>query len=312
MISNYKYLARLWLLGVILFFPAALFAQPSVMQRGNLSIARESVVLDVVAADGNLVILGRVEGSVFLVNGDLRIEPGGVVKGNLTVLGGDLWVANGGAVEGEINVLSGKSHLDPGARVGPQVRVLESVPSLTPEKLALISRYIIFNRTAPADSFRLSALGNLDPKKLQAVKVHEQRAVRLDLFELGGLPLNLDEIADSEEVVFRAHELRARVVAVRFRTPAAIASLWDRLRTVFEEKIYYSVHNSLGDGAHWFFRFRSASYCLWYRDQTLTAVMVRHDSPKPGKDEWLRVEDLRDRLILEIGDLFQRGGSSAN
>lgn len=305
MISSSK-LRGLLIAVLVLLFPILAKALPSVMQRGNFTVAKESVFQDIVVADGNLIIAGRVDGSVFLVNGEVLINAGGVVKGNLTVLGGNLWVAAGSVVEGEINVFSGQAQLEPGAKVGPQVRVMENVPALTPEKLLLISRYVIFSRPVPPDTYPLSSLSLLHADALRLRRVREQRAARLDLFELGRLPFNPGDISDAYEALYHGREFPALclVQAVRFNSPAALKSLWDRMRNNFEDKTSYSVHNSLGDGAHWFFRYRSSSYCLWYSGRTLMAVVVRHDDDHPDPQEWKQSEDLRDRVTLELANLF--------
>jgi hypothetical protein len=291
-----------------LFFllPARLWAYPSVMQRGSYTVARDAVCRDAVVSDGTLVIWGRVEGSVFVVRGNVRVNEGGVVRGNLTVLGGDLRVASGAAVEGEINVFSGRAEVAKGAKTGPEVRVMEQVASLTPEKLAVISRYIIFPRVMPSSDFALSGLGEgLWP--LARFQVQEQKPARLDLFELGSVALNPNEIADADEILYRRHEVQARVVAVRFREPAAVEALWSRLRAEFEEKASSSVHNSLGEGAHWFFRQDHATYCLWYRGNTLMAVMTRLDQDHPSPAEWLAAEAARDAIIQTLADFFRSG-----
>ena len=199
---------------------------------------------------------------------------------------------------------SGKAHVEAGARVGSEVRALEEVSSLTPEKLAVISRYILFSRKSPPDSLALADLAGLDFSDLRLRKAGESSMVQLSLFELGRAPLNLDEIEDSMEVTWRGHDIRARVCAVRFKSAESAEKFWDSLRGGYEEKTDQSVHNSLGDGAHWYFRNRGASYCLWYRDRTLSAVMVRHDDRRPERDEWNQVEGLRDRLILELINLY--------
>jgi len=289
---------------IALAWPLAALPQESAMKRGDLVIGPGKALNDVVVADGNLVVNGRVRGSVFVVNGDAMINPGAAVEGNLTVLAGGLWVSRGASVSGEINVFSGEAHIEEGAAVGSEVRALAEVSSLTPEKLSLISRYILFNRKTPPDSFALSGLSQLDLGPLRLRVGEDRDAISLSLYELGRTRLDLEQIGGARERVYRGHDIRVRVCVIRFKTPAAADAFWEGLRDDYEEKTKYSVHNSLGDGAHWYFRNRGASYCLWYKDRTFQAVMVRHDDDDPERDEWEQVEDLRDRIILELKNLY--------
>jgi hypothetical protein len=291
---NFKTGALLITIAFALILPWAAFSQQSIMQRGDLAIFEQRIVHDVVVADGNLIVKGRVLGSVFLVNGDALVAPYAVVEGNLTVLRGSLWVSSAARVDGEINILSGKAHIEEGARVSAQVRALEEVSSLNPEKLALISRYILFSRKVPSRTYRLENLDQFDLSALRLKAVRDQSAVNLDLFELGKARLSLEEVEDSVDLTYRGRDLRARVCVIRFDSQSAAEKFWMRLRTDYEEKTSYTVHNSLGDGAHWYFRYRGASYCLWHKDQTFQAVMVWQHDDDPGHDEWDEIENLRD------------------
>jgi hypothetical protein len=295
-------------MALALIMPVAALAQQSVMHRGDLTVSGQRVVGDVVVADGDLVVKGRVTGSVFVSNGDVLVSPGAVVEGHLTVLGGSLWVSRGAGVAGEINIFSGKAHIEKGARVNSHVRALEEVSSLTDEKLALVSRYILFNRKAPPPSLRLENLSKLDLSMLRLKRVRGQAAVQLDLAELGEMPLSLDGIADSRELVYRGHDMWVGICVIRFASGSQAENFWDKLREKFEEEISYSVHNSLGEGAHWFFRYRGASYCLWQEGQTLQAVIVLEGDDDPDDDEWEEIENMRDRIILELKNFYELAG----
>ncbi len=308
MTLNFKTGAVIAGLVLALILPLVSFSQQGVMHRGDLTVDQRRLVEDVVVADGNLVVRGRVTGSVFLVNGDASVEPFAAVDGNLTVLGGSLWVSRGASVGGEINVFSGKAHIEEGAGVGSQVRALEEVPSLTDEKLALVSRYIIFNRKAPGPGYRLENLDALDLEALKLRKAGSGPALQLDFARLGKQAVNLDEIEGSREVVFRDHDLRVIVSTVRFASDDNVNNFWDRLRGDYEEKVSHSVHNSLGEGAHWYFRYRGASFCIWHKDRVLQSVVVWHEDDDPDEDEWEEVESLRDRIILEVQNYYDLTG----
>jgi len=306
--SNFKSGALLIGIALALILPGVALSQQSIMQRGDLTIEPQRTVDDVVVADGDLIVKGHVRGSVFLVNGDVFVAPYSVVEGNLTVLSGNLWVSSRAELGGEINIFSGKAHIEEGARVGSQVRALEEVSSLNSEKLALIIRYILFNRKVPSRTYRLENLGQLDLSALRLKVLRDQSAVDLDLFELGKTRLSLEEVEDSIELVYRDHDLRVRVCVIKFGSQSMAEKFWDSLRGDYEEKTSHTVHNSLGDGAHWYFRYRGASYCLWYKDQIFQAVMVWQHDDDPEDDEWEKIENLRDRIILELQNYYDLTG----
>ena len=59
---------------------------------------------DVAALEGPLIIRGRVEGSVVMVNGDVRLYPGSAITGDLLLVGGELSGVGEGTIGGEILV----------------------------------------------------------------------------------------------------------------------------------------------------------------------------------------------------------------
>ncbi|HUT53509.1 MAG TPA: hypothetical protein VM658_08970 [bacterium] len=303
MTSNSK-IALLLIAALLLLAPALARADQSVMRRGDLTIEKQSIVDDVVVADGNLTVRGKVRGSVFVVNGDALLSPGASVAGNLTVLSGSLWVSKGAAVEGESNVFSGEAHVEEGANIAGEVRALEEVSSLTPEKLALISRCILFDRKTPPDTFALSGLDRLAPPGLRPVRRRGLKVFELGLFELGRMPLDRDEVDDSWQMNYRGRDEWVRVAVVRFKTDDEAARFWSGLREKFEGRTTYSVHNSLGEGGHWFFRHREATYCLWFSGRTLQAVMVRQFKDDPGPREWKEAEAFRDQVVAALKSFY--------
>jgi len=302
LISSSRYAALL--LPAVFFVCFGAAGAQSVMHRGDLTI--NSAAADVVVAEGNLVVKGEVTGSVFVVDGDMMMVEGSEVAGNVTVLGGSLWVSRPATVGGEINVLGGEAHIEQGANVASKVRAVPELPSLTPEKLSLVSRYIIFDRTTPPSGFDLSRMDDLTVEHRGVRKYGAQSIVRLDLFELGKAPLPMDRVEGTREVSFSGRGLRASVCVVVFKDEDAAAEFWNWLRSSYEERTSSSVHNSLGQGAHWFFRHEGASYCLWRRQGYLAAVMVRHRDDDPERDEWEEVEELRDKLIEVLRGLFNK------
>jgi hypothetical protein len=173
----------------------------------------------------------------------------------------------------------------------------------------LIGRYIVFERTAPPMELPLSRLSTLDLSAARLRKIRDDRAQRLELFELGRLPLHSSDLREGFEVLFRGQDVLARVAAFRFASDESAEAVWDKARAAFEDKTSQSVHNSLGPGAHWFFRHRSSTYCLWMSGSTITAVMVRHDHDEPAPKEWELIEAARDAMIDQVRKLYAGGAN---
>ena len=66
--------------------------------------AGDTLRSDVAAVDGPLLVRGRVEGDVLVVNGDLRLAPGASVTGSVTVIGGRAEGLEAATVGGEASV----------------------------------------------------------------------------------------------------------------------------------------------------------------------------------------------------------------
>jgi carbonic anhydrase/acetyltransferase-like protein (isoleucine patch superfamily) len=243
-------------------------AAESVQARGNLDIPRGREVGDVVVADGNVRIGGTVLGSVYVAAGDVLLAPGARVQGSLTVIGGDAWVSAGARVDKGVYVFAGQAHLEEGAQIAGEVQVVGKSASLTPQKIALVSRYLLLDRVVPGPSFSLEQLANLDLAKLHLRKTSSEKVAYLDLGKLGKRPLEFREVLDAREL--RAD--RARITVIKFINPAAAEGFWDSLRELPEDQMSNSVHSSLGEGAHWYFRYSGRADLLWTRDQYLIAI----------------------------------------
>ena len=263
--------ALLLLLGLLLILaPAAgpARAAESLQSRGNQEIPRGREVADVVVADGNLRIGGTVLGSVYVVAGDVLMDPGSRVQGSLTVIGGQAWVPAGASVGQGVYVLAGQLHLEEGAAVAGEVQVVERSASLTPAKVAVISRYILLPRAVPGPAFSLDQLKQLDLSKLRLHPGPVEKIAYLDLGRLGKTPFEFREVLDAREL----KSDRARIEVIKFVNPAAAEKFWEALRNLPEDRMSNSVHSSLGEGAHWYFQSSGRTYLLWTREQYLVAI----------------------------------------
>jgi hypothetical protein len=70
--------------------------------------ADSTIRSDIAVLEGPLVIAGRVEGSVLVVNGDAELLPGGAITGDLLVVGGEVRGAQQAVVGGEMLAYLGR------------------------------------------------------------------------------------------------------------------------------------------------------------------------------------------------------------
>ncbi|MBI4538592.1 MAG: hypothetical protein HY704_03665 [Gemmatimonadetes bacterium] len=82
------------------------FNRPTTIHfRGASRIPPERVIVgDVAVLGGPFTVLGRIEGEVVVVNGDLEFESGGSVQGDVTVVGGAVQGAGAAEVSGTLTV----------------------------------------------------------------------------------------------------------------------------------------------------------------------------------------------------------------
>jgi hypothetical protein len=81
------------------------------------------------------------------------------------------------------------------------------------------------------------------------------------------------------------------LTAIRFMTHSDAEFFWSKVRTIPEARINHSLHISLGDGAHWYFRHKESSVVMWYRDNWFFCVDVEGGSSASERDQ------LRDRIV---------------
>jgi hypothetical protein len=78
---------------------------------GNVTIQADEIAGDIVAIDGDVLVIGRVEGDIIAISGDVTVEPSGYVTSDIAAIGGDIMVE--GRVLGDISVFGGNLRVDP-------------------------------------------------------------------------------------------------------------------------------------------------------------------------------------------------------
>jgi hypothetical protein len=86
-----------------------LFNDPATLRRdGRTHVgAGDTLRGDLAVADGPLVLTGRVEGDVVVINGDAELHPGASIAGRLTVVGGTVEMGGGARVDGGTRAYAG-------------------------------------------------------------------------------------------------------------------------------------------------------------------------------------------------------------
>ena len=77
--------------------------------------------------------------------------------------------------------------------------------------------------------------------------------------------------------------------------------LWSEIRKINEDKVNYSCHIAIGDGAHWFFRYKDSMYLLWNKKNWLFLVKISFNGDsKHSSSDWDKMEKVRNNIITEI------------
>jgi len=285
-------------------------AQESIMRRGDVHIRASQEVEDIVCAHGNVTIEGHVLGSIFVVSGDVLMKSTAIVDNNVTLTNGNIWVAKGAVIKKSLNTFGGKIHLEEGTRVLGGVQEAVSPENLSEEILSLMAKYIIMDRPIPPQGFNLAELSSLN---LEQYGLRKRLERKFNIFNISGI----GEVRFSPKVVEDARELYygrggAEIVlrVIKFNSQEDADYFWERLRELPESKMSKSVHVSLGDGAHWFFRHKNFTTCMWYRGKWFTYLDVSLHIPVLRRIErfWKEPEELRDSILMDIESLYLKAG----
>lgn len=79
---------------------------------GRTRLAAGQTLMGAVGAlGGDLIVAGRIDGDLVLVNGDLLVEEGGSITGDVLIVGGRVVTAPGGSLPGEVQVMPDRLRL---------------------------------------------------------------------------------------------------------------------------------------------------------------------------------------------------------
>jgi len=285
-------------------------ARESIMRRGDVHIGTSQEVEDIVCVQGNVIIEGHVLGSVFVVSGDILLKSTAIVDNNVTLTNGNIWIARGAAIKKGLNTFGGKIHLEEGAKVLGGVQEAVSPENLSEEILSLMAKYIIMDRPIPPQGFNIAELSSLNLERYGLRKRLERNFNHFDIPGIGEVRFSPKVVEDARELYFRRGVAEIILRVIKFNSQEDADYFWERLRELPESKMHNSVHVSLGDGAHWFFRHRNFTSCMWYRGKWFTYLDVSLNIPVLRRIErfWKEPEELRDAILMDIESLYLKAG----
>jgi len=292
----------------IIFVVSMTQARESVLRRGDVHIGASQEVEDIVCAHGNVTIEGHVLGSIFVVSGDVLMKSTAIVDNNVTLTNGNIWVAKGAVIKKSLNTFGGKIHLEEGTRVLGGVQEAASPENLSGEILSLMEKYIVMDRPIPPQTFNLAGLSSLNLEQYGFGKRLEREINRFDISGIGEVRFSPRVVEDARELYYHRGVAEVVLRVIKFNSQEDADNFWEILRELPESKMSKSVHVSLGDGAHWFFRHKNFTTCMWYRGKWFTYLDVSVNIPVLRRIErfWKEPEELRDSILMDIEGLYQK------
>ncbi len=274
---------------------------PDVMKRGSYRLPPGKAIGDLVISEGDVEISGTVHGSVFVVDGDVAIRDGGVVFGNVTVIDDDLRMASGSVIRGSVLIIGGRMKKAEGARVDGGIE--EKKEELPHDSQDLMEDYVVFDRPTPKP---------LTPEQSLKILANTFRVWKgftvaswtsLSLEGLTGIELSSAVAPGAMLGLWKRRDWELRVGVAQFENDEQAMRFWAKLYGKWSgEEISRSVHVSLCEGAHWYFRHEEKSAAIWIRNRYLVMVDVGHGQGKERTARW--TEHLRDEALYWINRIW--------
>lgn len=269
-----------------------LWASSSMVKGGEIVISQGETVEDIVAYGSKIVIRGNVFGTVYAVASEVTIDSGSDVKGDITLIKGFLTIQGNPGIKGKITVYETMIKSDLPYMVKGDALVfkdlgfnVQSIQSpVSPAVIQHMEKYLVMQRPIPTQA------GLLFPDFIsKGPAVADIRSFKVS---------NLVEFSMQKEIVESSISMTGSfegktvdLTAIRFMAHSDAEFFWSKVRTIPEARINHSLHISLADGAHWYFRHKESSIVMWYRDNWFFCVDIGGGSSASERDQ------LRDRIV---------------
>lgn len=286
------------LLGLIGSF---VFAESPMQKGGRIIVAQGETVEDIVAYGSTIIIKGSVFGTIYAVASDITVEATAEVKGDVTLIRGSLIIAGAPALKGKVTVYDTLIKADLPYLVKGDTLVfrdtgfnIQSVQTpVSPDVLAYMEKYLIMPRPVPSTS-------DLFFPEFITRDGFTQNITEFKVSSLVEFSIQKEIMESSASFSGMGDGCVVRITAVKFNAHSDAEYFWNKVRTLPESRINHSLHISLGDGAHWYFRHKESSIALWYRNSWLFCVDVSGLGPVAGRDA------LRDKIVEFYIDKYKR------
>jgi len=292
---------------LILFISVFVLYSQSYIQKKDLVITREQVVDDIVIVDSSLSLHGQVYGTVYAVNSSVYISGSAAVMEKIVIFGGRVYInsdSSGPYIGGEINIYG--SHVEVNGSSSESIDILKKKYDLDYSEevknwqLDFLRKYLIFDRVIPrigrkpgdistgfAEAFGYS----LKEKNLgQVVKIRNLAELNL----VGSVKTGRNVYYEND-----LYELYLGMFELNSINDADL--LWEKLAEIPEERLNHSCNMSIGDGAHWNFRYKNQLVLMWYRKNWFfIETLSFRESGSHSKIEWDMLEDMRNKILKKF------------
>ena len=264
------------------------------------TLAEDVVAEDVTCNHSALIIQAEVTGKVFAIGCELTIGQNSLLHHGVTFSGGYLKVDQFADIFGDITQIGGRLDFSPEANLRGVIHQYQNA-SEPPSEVANISeRYLTFRRVVPMDSEHLE-------RALQELQMMSDTPFARESLHSFVVPEFLeflfkeDNVRYAQKIMFTKDHAPLELQALEFVSLEQSRWFWKNILSFTNLKLSRSVQNNLGDGGHWFFRFKNRSSLLWHRANWFFSMQVSM-SPENLEEDWTALEKVRDTWIQQ----FQR------
>ena len=283
------------------FACSSVFAESPMQKGGRIVVAQGETVEDIVAYGSTIIVKGSVFGTIYAVASDITVESTAEIKGDVTLIRGSLTISGAPALKGKVTVYDTMIKADLPYLVKGDTLVfrdtgfnIQSVQTpVSPDVLAYMEKYLIMPRPVPVGS-------DLFFPEFVTRDGFVQNITEFKISSLVEFSIQKEIMESSVAFSGMGDGCVVRITAVKFNALSDAKYFWNKVRTLPESRINHSLHISLGDGAHWYFRHKESSVALWYRNNWLFCVDVAGLGPVAGRDA------LRDKIVEFYIDKYKR------
>lgn len=252
---------------------------------GDVEIAVDRALGDVLVIDGRIEIQGVVRGHLYAVDSEVVVRRTAVVLGSVTLTGGALHLEDGAVLPAKVDLYAAKlfgprgEHADPKTPTviaGGATTVALRATTVSTVSVALTKSILPFERVVPEDGRDIAQLRSWEPGLGLELGHFVEGAPELSIAGVK-LPLKRAGVAGSFQRGYHGARGRALVTGVDLVDDAEAVKLFDKIVATAATDTRLSIGTALGHGAHRYFQARGRQIMLWTRGTWVFAVETRLD-----------------------------------